>query len=110
MPLNPLEYMPEGLRRQIDNCLSISKEAQLNRRPNSEASVLFPPSVLENVDFSMKPPVKQVNTMTFDWSVKALIFFRTFLVNHMHDSVSLYRMIRTGQSLLISYITQLIAK
>lgn len=107
MPLNPLEYMPEGLRRQIDNCLSISKEAQLNRRPNSDASVLFPPSVLENVDFSMKPPVKQVNTMTFDWSVKALIFF-FFLVNHMHDSVSLYRMIRTGQSLL--YITQPIAK
>ncbi|XP_024007386.1 protein ALWAYS EARLY 1 isoform X2 [Eutrema salsugineum] len=59
MPLNPLEYMPEGLRRQIDNCLSISKESQLNRNPNSDASVLFPPSVLENIDFSMTPPVKQ---------------------------------------------------
>lgn len=61
MPLNPLEYMPEGLRKQIDKCLSISKEAQFNRHPNSGASVLFPPSVLENVSFPMNPPAKQVN-------------------------------------------------
>ncbi|CAH2044535.1 unnamed protein product [Thlaspi arvense] len=61
MPLNPLEYMPEGLRRQMDNGLSISKEAQLNRHPNPDASVLFPPSVLENVNVSMNPPLKQVN-------------------------------------------------
>ncbi|VYS68097.1 unnamed protein product [Arabidopsis thaliana] len=56
MPLNPLEYMPEGLRRQIDKCLAICKEARLNRHPSSDASVLFSPSVLENVNFSMNPP------------------------------------------------------
>lgn len=60
MPLNPLEFMPEGLRRQIHECLSISKEAQVNRQPNSDASLLFPP-FLENVSFPMNPPEKQVN-------------------------------------------------
>ena len=60
MPLNPLEYMPEGLRRQIDKCLAICKEARLNRHPSSDASVLFSPSVLENVNFSMNPPLNQV--------------------------------------------------
>ncbi|KAL0692380.1 hypothetical protein Bca4012_059560 [Brassica carinata] len=59
MPLNPLEYMPDGLRRQIDNCLSVTKEAELNRLPRSDASALFPPPVLENIDFSMIPPTKQ---------------------------------------------------
>ncbi|KAG7552095.1 DIRP domain [Arabidopsis thaliana x Arabidopsis arenosa] len=59
MPLNPLEYMPEGLRRQIDKCVAIGKEAQLNRHPSSDASLLFSPSVLENVKFSMNPPAKQ---------------------------------------------------
>ncbi|KAL1198036.1 Protein ALWAYS EARLY 1 [Cardamine amara subsp. amara] len=62
MPLNPLEYMPEGLRRQIDQCFSISKEAHLNRQPNSDGSVLLPPSMLENVSFSMNPPEKQNDT------------------------------------------------
>lgn len=61
MPLNPLEYMPEGLRRKTDKCLAIGKEAQLNRHPSSDASLLFSPSVLENVKFSMNPPAKQVN-------------------------------------------------
>ncbi|WZY79284.1 hypothetical protein YC2023_025668 [Brassica napus] len=53
MPLNPLEYMPDGLR-QIE-----SKEAELNRHPSSDKSALFPPPVLENIDFSMVPPKKQ---------------------------------------------------
>ena len=51
--------------------------------------------------------------MTFDWSVKALIFlfwFSTLLVNSVHNSISLYRMIETGESLLIKRITQPIAK
>lgn len=61
MPLYPVEYMPEGLRKQINKCFSISKEAQFNRHPSSDASVLFSPSVLENVNFSMNPPAKQVN-------------------------------------------------
>lgn len=56
MPLNPLEYMPDGLMRQIE-----SKEAELNRHPSSDKSALFPP-VLENIDFSMVPPKKQVQS------------------------------------------------
>lgn len=72
MPLNPMEYMPEGLRRRIDKCLSISKEAQLNIHPNSDACVVYPPSVLENANLSINPPVNQVNK---DVCVKALIFF-----------------------------------
>ncbi|KAF3541704.1 hypothetical protein F2Q69_00024893 [Brassica cretica] len=54
MPLNPLEYMPDGLMRQIE-----SKEAELNRHPSSDKSALFPPPVLENIDFSMDSPKKQ---------------------------------------------------
>ncbi|CAF1920869.1 BnaC02g39780D [Brassica napus] len=54
MPLNPLEYMPYGLMRQIE-----SKEVELNRHPSSDKSALFPPHVLENIDFSMLPPEKQ---------------------------------------------------
>ncbi|CAH8392398.1 unnamed protein product [Eruca vesicaria subsp. sativa] len=54
MPSSPLEYMPEGLRRQVDKCLSIKKEAQL-----SGVSVIFPPSGLENVDFSMNQSLNQ---------------------------------------------------
>ncbi|KAL0685885.1 hypothetical protein Bca4012_052733 [Brassica carinata] len=54
MPLNPLEYMPDGLMRQIE-----SKEAELNRHPSSDKSALFPPPVLENIDFSTVPPKKQ---------------------------------------------------
>ncbi|CAF2103067.1 unnamed protein product [Brassica napus] len=54
MPLNPLEYMPEGLRRQVDKCLSIKKEAQL-----SGVSVIFPPCGLENIDFSMNQSLNQ---------------------------------------------------
>ncbi|KAG5394531.1 hypothetical protein IGI04_024494 [Brassica rapa subsp. trilocularis] len=57
MPLNPLEYMPDGLRRQMDNCLSVCKEAQLTKHP--DASFLFTPSELENVDFSMSPTEKE---------------------------------------------------
>lgn len=57
MPLNPLEYMPYGLMRQIE-----SKEVELNRHPSSDKSALFPPHVLENIDFSMLPPEKQVHT------------------------------------------------
>jgi len=60
MPLNPLEYMPEGLRRQIDKCLSMKKEAQLSGNTNLGVSVLFPPCGLENVSFSMNPPLNQV--------------------------------------------------
>lgn len=51
--------------------------------------------------------------MTFDWSVKALVFlfwFSTFLVDSMHNAISLYRMIETGESLLIKRITQTISK
>lgn len=51
--------------------------------------------------------------MTFEWSVKPLIFlfwFSTFLVDSMHNAISLYRMIETGESLLIKRITQPIAK
>ncbi|AEE74229.1 ALWAYS EARLY 2 [Arabidopsis thaliana] len=59
MPLNPLEYMPEGLRRQIDKCLSMKKEAQLSGNTNLGVSVLFPPCGLENVSFSMNPPLNQ---------------------------------------------------
>lgn len=66
MPLNPLEYMPDGLMRQIE-----SKEAELNRQPSSDKSALFPPPVLENIDFSMVPPKKQVHT-------DVLIFFSFF--------------------------------
>ncbi|XP_023642732.1 protein ALWAYS EARLY 2 isoform X2 [Capsella rubella] len=59
MPLNPLEYMPEGLRRQIDKCLSMKKEAQLSGNSNIGVSVIFPPCGLENVSFSMNPPLNQ---------------------------------------------------
>ncbi|KAJ4892936.1 Protein ALWAYS EARLY 2 [Raphanus sativus] len=60
MPSNPLEYMPEGLRRQVDKCLSIKKETQqLSGNPNLDASVIFPPCGLENVDFSMNQSLNQ---------------------------------------------------
>ncbi|KAL1211716.1 Protein ALWAYS EARLY 2 [Cardamine amara subsp. amara] len=55
MPSNPLEYMPEGLRRQIDKCLSMKKEAQLSGNSNLGVSVIFPPCGHENVSFSMNP-------------------------------------------------------
>ncbi|KAF3484631.1 hypothetical protein F2Q69_00056185, partial [Brassica cretica] len=61
MPLNPLEYTPDGLRRQMDNCLTVCGEAQVRKHPSSDASVLFTPSELENVDFSMSPTKKEVN-------------------------------------------------
>ncbi|KAL0719912.1 hypothetical protein Bca4012_069236 [Brassica carinata] len=56
MPSNPLEYMPEGLRRQIDKCLSMKKEAQ---QSGNGLSVIFPPYGLENADFSMSPSLNQ---------------------------------------------------
>ncbi|KAL0719797.1 hypothetical protein Bca4012_069121 [Brassica carinata] len=56
MPSNPLEYMPEGLRRQIDRCLSMKKEAQ---QSGNGLSVIFPPYGLENADFSMSPSLSQ---------------------------------------------------
>ncbi|KAL0738704.1 hypothetical protein Bca4012_014914 [Brassica carinata] len=56
MPLHPFEYMPDGLRRQMDNCLSVCREAQLTKHPSSDAFVLFTPSVLVNVDSSVSPP------------------------------------------------------
>ncbi|CAN6876999.1 unnamed protein product [Brassica oleracea] len=59
MPLNPLEYTPDGLRRQMDNCLTVCGEAQVRKHPSSDASVLFTPSELENVDFSMSPTKKE---------------------------------------------------
>ncbi|CAN8255736.1 unnamed protein product [Cochlearia groenlandica] len=59
MPLHPLEYMPASLRRQSNDCSSISKEARLSRHPKIDAPVLSPPSVLETASFSMSPPVKQ---------------------------------------------------
>ncbi|XP_024015141.1 protein ALWAYS EARLY 2 isoform X2 [Eutrema salsugineum] len=59
MPSNPLEYMPEGLRRQIDKCLSMKKEAQLSGNSNLGVSVIFPPCGLENIDFSMNPSLNQ---------------------------------------------------
>ncbi|KAJ0234263.1 Protein ALWAYS EARLY 2 [Hirschfeldia incana] len=59
MPSNPLEYMPEGLRRQVDKCLSVKKEAQLSGNPNLGGYVIFPPSGLENADFSMNPSLNQ---------------------------------------------------
>lgn len=60
MPSNPVEYMPEGLRRQIDRCLSMKKEPQLSGNSNLGVSVIFPPCGLENVSFSMNPPLNQV--------------------------------------------------
>ncbi|XP_019058704.1 PREDICTED: protein ALWAYS EARLY 2-like [Tarenaya hassleriana] len=62
MPSNPLEYMPEGLRRHISKGLPISKEAQLNRHPNSGGSVMLPSNGLENATFSMNPPLQQGDT------------------------------------------------
>ncbi|CAN6922239.1 unnamed protein product [Brassica oleracea] len=59
MPSNPLEYMPEGLRRQIDKCLSMKKEAQQSGNPNLGLSVIFPPCGLENADCSMSPSLNQ---------------------------------------------------
>ncbi|CAH2055030.1 unnamed protein product [Thlaspi arvense] len=60
MPSNPLEYMPEGLRKQIDKCLSMKKEAQLSgNSSNLGVSVIFPPCGLENIDFSMNPSLNQ---------------------------------------------------
>ncbi|CAH8324630.1 unnamed protein product [Eruca vesicaria subsp. sativa] len=66
MPLNPFEYMPDGLRRQMDNCLSVWKEAQLTKHPSSDASVLFPPSMLENLDFSMSLTKKEAASSVKD--------------------------------------------
>ncbi|XP_010455109.1 PREDICTED: protein ALWAYS EARLY 1-like [Camelina sativa] len=82
MPLNPLEYMPEGLRKQIDKCFSISKEAQPNRHSNSDASVLFSPSVLENVNFSMNPHSKQ------DDIRKSVLFDKVLATNTTDQSVT----------------------
>ncbi|KAF8091859.1 hypothetical protein N665_0433s0026 [Sinapis alba] len=59
MPSNPLEYMPEGLRRQIDKCLSMKKEAQQSGNSNLPLSVIFPPYGLENADFSTSPSLNQ---------------------------------------------------
>uniref|UniRef100_M4D0F2 DIRP domain-containing protein n=2 Tax=Brassica campestris TaxID=3711 RepID=M4D0F2_BRACM len=59
MPLNPLEYTPDGLRRQMDNCLTVCGEAQVRKHPSSDASVLFTPSELENVEFSMSHTKKE---------------------------------------------------
>ncbi|XP_033146534.1 protein ALWAYS EARLY 2 isoform X2 [Brassica rapa] len=59
MPSNPLEYMPEGLRRQIDKCLSMKKEAQQNGNPNLGLSAIFPPYGLENADCSMSHSLNQ---------------------------------------------------
>ncbi|KAJ0244458.1 Protein ALWAYS EARLY 2 [Hirschfeldia incana] len=59
MPSNPMEYMPEGLRRQIDKCLSMKKEAQQSGNSNLGSSVIFPPCGLENADFSMSPSLNQ---------------------------------------------------
>uniref|UniRef100_A0A1J3IUE4 Protein ALWAYS EARLY 2 n=1 Tax=Noccaea caerulescens TaxID=107243 RepID=A0A1J3IUE4_NOCCA len=59
MPTNPLEYMPEGLRRQIDKCLSMKKEAQLSGNSNLGVSVIFPPCGLEGVGFAVNPPLNQ---------------------------------------------------
>ncbi|KAF8107641.1 hypothetical protein N665_0118s0013 [Sinapis alba] len=53
MPSNPLEYMPEGLRRQVDKCLSIKKEAQLSGNSNLGVSVIFPPCGLESMNQSL---------------------------------------------------------
>lgn len=66
MPSNPLEYMPEGLRMDIDKCLSMKKEPQLNGNSNLGVSIIFPPSGLENIDFSMNPPLNQVGKDGFD--------------------------------------------
>ncbi|KAG7576122.1 DIRP domain [Arabidopsis thaliana x Arabidopsis arenosa] len=63
MPSNPVEYMPEGLRRQIDRCLSMKKEPQLSGNSNLGVSVIFPPCGLENVSFSMNPPLNQGDTI-----------------------------------------------
>ncbi|CAH8386148.1 unnamed protein product [Eruca vesicaria subsp. sativa] len=59
MPSNPLEYMPEGLRRQIDKCLSMKKETHQSGNSNLGLSVIFPPCGLENADFSMSPSLNQ---------------------------------------------------
>ncbi|CAN8260365.1 unnamed protein product [Cochlearia groenlandica] len=59
MPSNPLEYMPEGLRKAADKCMFIKKEAQLSGTSNLGVSVIFPPRGLENIDFSSNPPHNQ---------------------------------------------------
>ncbi|KAJ4886142.1 Protein ALWAYS EARLY 2 [Raphanus sativus] len=64
MPSNPVEYMPEGLRRQIDKCLSMKKEAQQSGNSNLGLSVIFPPCGLENADFSMSPSLNQGDMIT----------------------------------------------
>ncbi|XP_019100091.1 PREDICTED: protein ALWAYS EARLY 2 isoform X2 [Camelina sativa] len=58
MPSNHLEYMPVGLRRQIDKCLSMKKEAE-SGNSNLGVSVIFPPCGPENVSFPMNPPLNQ---------------------------------------------------
>lgn len=73
MPSNPVEYMPEGLRRQIDKCLSMKKEAQQSGNSNLGLSVIFPPCGLENADFSMSPSLNQVEReMDFTISIEMM--------------------------------------
>lgn len=87
MPTNPLEYMPEGLRRQIDKCLSMKKEAQLSGNSNVGVSVIFPPCGLEGVGFAVNPPLNQVPKVGLLVLSEPLTFLDLpvhVLVNFMH--------------------------
>lgn len=65
MPLNPLDYVPEALRRQnfdVDKCSLVSKEPQMNGYPNFSGSMRFPfTGQLEGVGAPVNTLVKQVN-------------------------------------------------
>ncbi|XP_021898881.1 protein ALWAYS EARLY 2 [Carica papaya] len=66
MPLNPLDYVPEALRRQnfdVDKCSLVSKEPQMNGYPNFSGSMRFPfTGQLEGVGAPVNTLVKQVDT------------------------------------------------
>jgi hypothetical protein len=63
MPLNPLDNMPEALRRQniaIDKFSLISKESQMNGDPNIGGSMIFASSGhMEKVSSPVNSLVKQ---------------------------------------------------
>lgn len=86
MPSNPLEYMPEGLRRQIDKCLSMKKEAQLSGNTNLGVSVNFPPCGLENVSFSMNP----LNQVAKDGRLTSSVIAFTLLKSSRRCSCKFY--------------------
>lgn len=62
MPLNPLENMPEALRRQniaIDKFSLISKESQMNGDPNIGGLIVASSGHMEKVSSPVNTLVKQ---------------------------------------------------